>query len=872
MVMQDAVTAWDVKPNREDTNQKFNMLCNVVPVEHPWTWDWYNKNVDQLEWSRNQYRFEKCKWLKRCKLYEYYCSRKKYEEEEDLPSKKRRNNRRRENANFTDVITYQWYRIYMRKVKWLLNPYSENSKINEYWKQIIDDWWDNDKDTCDEDSPSNIKRETRVDKENTQDDMVNMSDAIRIYIQQVAMDNCWQDSYDSADESPIVLVKEYTAAECNPDHFVMGYGGIGTPEYLGSNAKLAMIYYAWQIFAYIYDLDIRTPKSLTNIYLNDLWIYVSFVKPDTNSVNILVQCWLPMWGYFVPETSELSTMVWLPEIKPSEDPKQTYKVKETELLLWVFSYKDWWEVPYFVAGTKLYSINWFFNRNDWDCDIPTLDEWNDVIGKDSEVLEWCESHTVTKDIKKVFIADQEIMTAYNDWVITWFSKRWGRLAYVSEWFLYISGNGRLNWVFSPYFYAQSWDAVRWAFRLPSWVTDIREYNSSLIAIWPRQIYWIVSEDQLKTWVFVSSWDNEDWCYCPWSYFNDEWEMLIVRRWKVLESMQLKVSYGNGAISFEPSTWFFINGHIKACNNRTDKINIDATINHRYISIYNDDDTSDHYSKLLIYHKHYNCWVHWLINWARVVHVKDWIFLWDNVYVNKWRTWNWEDDDTKGKEIIENISLYIWEEWLQTPKHIQYVKTAIGCHSVITSNSKRNIDLFYWGKHFERRNDITTTRYPRLLFRKEEEWIIETYTIWEKIYWYWKKVPYNLVSEITNYRNFDNLDTPILREMWEDIDYDSKLAVFASIKESVNAEANVLSISISARGLDNIQFWSFYIGYYQLDADFEDIENTHIDITPFADRTKSSDIDSLNKWEYCDEVLAGSACDVTYDDDILPINQ
>jgi hypothetical protein len=97
-------------------------------------------------------------------------------------------------------------------------------------------------------------------------------------------------------------------------------------------------------------------------------------------------------------------------------------------------------------------------------------------------------------------------------------------------------------------------------------------------------------------------------------------------------------------------------------------------------------------------------------------------------------------------------------------------------------------------------------------------------------------------------------------------------LFASIKEPVNSPANVITISISARWLDNIQFWSFYIGYYQWDADYEDIENTHIDITPFADRTKSADINAINKGEYCDEVLAWSACDVTYDDDILSYNQ
>jgi len=39
MVAQDAVTAWDLKPKIEDVNKTFNVLCNVQPVEHPWSGD-----------------------------------------------------------------------------------------------------------------------------------------------------------------------------------------------------------------------------------------------------------------------------------------------------------------------------------------------------------------------------------------------------------------------------------------------------------------------------------------------------------------------------------------------------------------------------------------------------------------------------------------------------------------------------------------------------------------------------------------------------------------------------------------------------------------------------------------------------------------
>jgi len=71
-------------------------------------------------------------------------------------------------------------------------------------------------------------------------------------------------------------------------------------------------------------------------------------------------------------------------------------------------------------------------------------------------------------------------------------------------------------------------------------------------------------------------------------------------------------------------------------------------------------------------------------------------------------------------------------------------------------------------------------------------------------------------------------------------------LFCSIKEPVDTPANVLEISLSARGLDNVQFGSFYIGYYQLDADYEDIENTHIDISDYSDRTVGYTLDDINR--------------------------
>lgn len=860
MVMQDAVTAWDIKP-WENTNMLFNVLCNVKPVEHPWTWDLHLKQADIVNGKRPQHWFEKCDWLKKCKLYEFDCSTKQMYVEEDLTQTKWA----WWLSNFTDVITFQWYRIYMRKNLVSLSVYWDSNKTRDInlWKDTyVVSWWDWDEDTCDKNTPSNKLRNQKIDnrvttEKNPKDQNQTLatyntaSGHIRIYIQQVDTKLCSWDTFDQADESPIVLVKEYEADECNPDHFVMWYGGIGTPNHIASHAKLSIVQYWWQIFAYVYNLEFK-PRNTDYIHLRDYWLYVSHLQaPDQSTTNILEAFWLPDDWYFISDVSELLQLFKY----TNEDDKRIVTYDD----IWqLYSYQEFWEVPYFACAGKLYSINWFFTREDWKCSIPTEEELPDILNKVSyEERTWCVSNKPIEPQRRIFIFDNEIVTAWVDWVITWLSRRWWRLCYVSNNYLYVSWNGVFNWTFTTD--RSMKDTVRNVWLLPSWVTDVTEYNSSLILLWPRAIYGIATEDSLVAWLFTNGTENKDWYYSPGSYYYDDWEFLIVRRWKLLESLAYSVSYGVGSFQFQPDTGYFVNDHIKICNNKFDIINIDATVNHRYISIFDNNPIWVPYSKLLIYDKHYKCWYYWLITNARVIHVKDWIFLWDNVYVNKWRTWWRSDNDKEWGEIIEMISMYIGEQWLQTPKHIQYVKTAIWDHSVITTNSKRNIDLTYWWKLFERRNTITTTRYPRLLTLKNNKWVIEEYDDWQKIYWYWEKIKYNLLNEITEYRSFDKYDEKILREMSWSIDLESKLATYASIKEPVNSPANIVQVSLFARWLDNIEFGSFYIWYYQLDADYEDIENTNIDISDYSDRTVWYWLDEINKWEFCDEILKGSAC-------------
>jgi len=43
------------------------------------------------------------------------------------------------------------------------------------------------------------------------------------------------------------------------------------------------------------------------------------------------------------------------------------------------------------------------------------------------------------------------------------------------------------------------------------------------------------------------------------------------------------------MSFDPSTGFYVNSHLKSLNNDFDMVNIDADINNRYVSIFDDND-------------------------------------------------------------------------------------------------------------------------------------------------------------------------------------------------------------------------------------------------------------------------------------------
>lgn len=882
MVAQDLVTGWDLKPNRENTNQIFNVLCNVQPVEHPRSGEWHLRETDVTEWSKQQYWFEKCKWLKKCKIYRYTNIWGDANLEEITKDDTDDEHQSHDihyvnwaNSNFTDVITFQWYRLYMRKNNTLLNPYWDTYRwMTVNWKreQTVIWTWDWKPNTCDvededwfhrtseiiKNSNSNIERTAATDDSPE----YIASTRTRIYIQLINPKGCTWDTFDEADESPIILAREYASSECNPDHFVMWYWGIGIPHaiwgkrknvwWTRQHLKIAIIYFWWNKFAYLYNQEVRIPVT-QYILLDQLWLYVSWLtEPTDEAISLLTQLALPIDWYFIPNVDELITLVWAPELAEGQD----MAIKEIDIWDLIWWYDDFWEVPYVAVGNRLISINGFYSLKS----SSTIN----YIGRKylpDQIYKWgivdrtrCTAWDVDEYIKRrIFIFDNEIQNATNEYDITWLASWNTRLCYIAWNRLYVSWASSFNWVFSR----DSVDTVRWVHTLPAWVTDVKAMYWSLLFFWPRAIYAIQDETRLVAGNFINATENQDWYYSPGSFYNDDWEFLIVRRWKLLETLQFSAYYWT--VQFTPDTGFFVNWHIKALNNKYDEINIDATINHRYISIFDNNPLGNHYSKLLIYNKHYNCWYYWLITWARIVHVKDNIFLWDWVYVNKWRTWWWKEDDTEWWEIIEIISAYVWEEWLQTPKHIQFVKTAIWDHSVITTDSKWDINLSFGWKLFERRNDITVTRHPQLLFLKNSTNVIKDYQNGEQIYWHWQQLQHTLLNEISEYRAYDKFSETIIREMWGDEDEKSKLAMFASIKEPVNAPANVLELCISARKLDNVQFGSFYIGYYALDPDYEDIENTNIDMSELSDRTSEHEM-VMNKWEYCEEILEGSACD------------
>lgn len=805
MVVSWAIQFWDIKPDRQNWNQLFNTLCNVVPVDHPWSWQWYRAGLDIKEWEKQQYRLEKCKWLKQCRLYEYDCNNLVEE------NPKSRKNKPREWSSFTDTVTFDWYRLYLRKSDSIFEPYES------------DNW----PDTCDEWSrPSNlIEHNSRWSK-------------LRVYVQIVNTDGCAWVVTSWADDSPIVLVKEYKSSPCSYDRFIMGYGGVWTPKVIWWKSKISIMFYKGQMFAYL-SWDKSYSLSLTDhIFFEDLGIYVSWLSaPDDTTKEIVSHFWLPENGCFIPNTSELTKVVKIPD--------QVSKIEITELNSPLKIYRDFWEVPYIVADNQLISINWFYTLADWKCKSD-----NDIDLESNKFEFWwdaCRSRDVKEGKKRMFIQDNALIASKSRYEITWAARRWARLVFISWGRLFVSGNWSMQWVF----WSDLWtwgDVVRWSRSLPSGITDVRSYNTSLLLFGPKGIYWLNSEDALKTWRFSYASDNDEGYFNPSSYANDDWEFLIIRKWGLLETMVYNWYYNT--FDFKPDTWFFVNSHIKTLNPSYDSANIDTDIHKRYVSIYNKDGK---YSKLLVYDKHYNLWYHWIITWARVTRVKDWIYLWDNIYVNKWRTRGRKDDDTKWDEIIQIISTYIWEEWLQTPKHIAYVKTAIWRNSNITNDSKWRYTLSYWGRKFERRNPITATKYPSLLTLKEKDWVIMNSDFGEKILWKNKKEPHSLSSEIKNYLEYSKFDTTILRAMWEDIDNETLVADFASIKEWVNAPANVLEITMSARHFDNIQFWSRYIWYYTLNPAFEDIENTNIDISWMSDQTRTEHVE-IHTGETPQEIL------------------
>lgn len=118
----------------------------------------------------------------------------------------------RANSNFTDVTLFQGYRLFLRKSDIAFDTYES----------------DNNQNTCDQgDKPSERLADGYVDKTKTEKDKTPRfedpylkSGRTRVYIQKIDEKTCTGETFDDVDESPIVLVKEYSSSPCNPDRFV----------------------------------------------------------------------------------------------------------------------------------------------------------------------------------------------------------------------------------------------------------------------------------------------------------------------------------------------------------------------------------------------------------------------------------------------------------------------------------------------------------------------------------------------------------------------------------------------------------------------------------------------------------------------------
>ena len=538
--------------------------------------------------------------------------------------------------------------------------------------------------------------------------------------------------------------------------------------------------YVWVLYNKDWKYTISNDQWL--IRLNDSWMVV------TNAWQVCAEIAnkykLPLNSIFIEWAMELQYSIywnidwckWLTEV-----PENTVDV-----------YIDWGITVWERAGNTLsfFTLEWVIN-------ISAYSQWAD----------W-------EDFTKCFSIDSYPVpwtSSENNWrVITWATIYNNRIAYVTDdSYLWISWEWEnQSWV-PAWVITEWWDKLIWAHAIPSWITDVVAYWAALVLLWPHGT-WFFQPDGNNWWWWLYEITDKSWYFNRWSWCYKDSNLFVARTNKDLYYLQWTSSYGIYSWNYSYYSQF-INSHLRSLHRTHDRIHIDMTDNNTYLCIY-DNDHIDKYSKILIQDRQYNFWYTWLINWARISRIKDDAYFWDAIYSNEWDTDNW-------KELIEIISATFWDETIEATKHFVIYKMAVWENSKITKKTTIEATITdSWLEHVERQ-DLTPVRYPWLLWKKDP-WKVHSYDIWWDIETLWKKDEHTFQNEILKYSKIDT----------SNIYYDERpkyLWTYAPLVFKANRDGELMKLTAVARWTDNLEFWWFFIGYYQQDFDFWDIAESMI---------------------------------------------
>lgn len=398
-------------------------------------------------------------------------------------------------------------------------------------------------------------------------------------------------------------------------------------------------------------------------------------------------------------------------------------------------------------------------------------------------------------------------TGINWDIITGATEFWGSIALIKN-------NGTLTisagWDNMLWFPAQiEWDLNTGIHKIPYSITDAIASNWHLILIGPHETYYYSPWDW-KTWPIMWQISDVSWYFSQGSWYHKDGRIFIARSFNDLYMLQISNYYGK--ITWEYNYYSNgLNSHLRHLNKSVDKIWIDLTDNETYVTIYDNSSDKRPYSKIMIQDRFYNFWYSWIIDWARITRVKHWIFFWDAIYSNEWDTDN-------GQEIKQIISAFFGDQTRQASKHFVQWKLALGRHSKISRDTKIETTLLSWGEELKRIVPITSTLYPNLIqLNKDKE-----YDIGKKIKPLNKEHTPSFQNEIQGYLNLNpqhSIKTPL---------EETEVSSYASIKEAVNESGEIIKLTLTAVGKDEVEFGGMFLTYYPEDYDFDNIANSNVD--------------------------------------------